>query len=126
MTTMYKRPEPIPNAARPAAVPQRVARPPAVGGALASLSLSMLLAALGTALGPSLGGILIAGLSWRAIFFVNVPLALIALFLAYRYLPADHRRPTTDKPGFDSLGTLLLALMLGAYALGMTLGSGSF
>ena len=74
------------------------------------------MSAVGTALGPSLGGVLIAGLSWRAIFLVNVPLALIALLLAHRYLPADGPRPTTDRPTFDTLGTLLLALMLGACA----------
>lgn len=84
------------------------------------------MSALGTALGPSLGGFLIAGLSWRAIFFVSVPLGLIALFLAYRYLPVDHRGPTRDKTEFDILGTLLLVLILGAYALAMTMGRGSF
>ncbi len=78
------------------------------------------MSAIGTALGPSLGGVLIAALSWRAIFFVNVPLALLALLLAHRSLPADRRGPTTEKTGFDTLGTLLLALMLGAYALAMT------
>lgn len=82
--------------------------------------------AIGTALGPSLGGVLIAGLSWRAIFFVNVPLAVIALLLAYRYLPADRPGLATDKPGFDAPGTLLLALTLGTYALAMTIGRGSF
>jgi EmrB/QacA subfamily drug resistance transporter len=82
--------------------------------------------AIGTALGPSLGGVLIAGLGWRAIFFLNVPLATMALLLAHRSLPADRRVPGTDKPGFDTLGTLLLALALGAYALAMTVGRGSF
>jgi len=84
------------------------------------------MSAIGTALGPSLGGVLIAGLGWRAIFFVNVPLAMMALLLAHRYLPADRRGPTTNKPGFNTLGTLLLALTLGAYALAMTIGRGSF
>jgi EmrB/QacA subfamily drug resistance transporter len=82
--------------------------------------------AIGTALGPSLGGVLIAGLGWRAIFFLNVPLAMIALLLAHRALPADRRVPAMDGPGFDALGTVLLALMLGAYALAMTVGRGSF
>ena len=48
--------------------------------------------AIGTALGPSLGGVLIAGLGWRAIFLVNVPLGLLALVLAHRHLPGDRRR----------------------------------
>src|SRR6185369_1645194 len=47
------------------------------------------MSAIGTTLGPSLGGLLIAGFGWRAIFLVNVPLGLLTLLLAYRYLPAD-------------------------------------
>jgi EmrB/QacA subfamily drug resistance transporter len=84
------------------------------------------MSAIGTALGPSLGGILIAGLGWRAIFLVNVPLGILTFLLARRYLPADRRGPTTDRAGFDHVGTLLLALTLAAYALAMTIGRGSF
>ena len=84
------------------------------------------MSAIGTALGPSLGGVLIAGLGWRAIFFVNVPLGILTFVLAYRYLPGDRRAMKTDRPGFDTMGTLLLALALAAYALAMTIGRGSF
>jgi EmrB/QacA subfamily drug resistance transporter len=84
------------------------------------------MSAIGTALGPSLGGILIAGCGWQAIFLVNVPLGLLAFLLAYRYLPVDRRIPTADRIGFDIVGTLLLALTLGAYALAMTTGRASF
>jgi EmrB/QacA subfamily drug resistance transporter len=84
------------------------------------------MSAIGTALGPSLGGILIAGLSWRAIFLVNVPLGLLTFLLAHRYLPMDRRGPKTDRAGFDPVGTLLLALTLAAYALAMTIGRGRF
>ncbi len=88
------------------------------------------MSAIGTALGPSLGGVLIAGLSWRAIFLVNVPLGILTFFLALRYLPVDRRGPKTDSAGFDPMGTLLLALTLAAYALAMTIrhhdGRGSF
>ena len=82
--------------------------------------------AIGTALGPSLGGILIAGFSWRAIFLVNVPVALAALLVAARWLPAPARAAGTGQPRFDLVGTLLLALTLGAYALAMTMGRGQF
>jgi EmrB/QacA subfamily drug resistance transporter len=84
------------------------------------------MSSVGTALGPSLGGVLIAGLGWRAIFLVNVPLGLLSLFLAYRYLPKDRQGPKLDRASFDIVGTLLLALTLAAFALAMTVGHGSF
>lgn len=86
------------------------------------------MSAVGTALGPSMGGVLIAGFGWRALFLVNLPLGLLALFLAYRHLPPD-RPAQADKfgrAGFDAVGTLLLALTLAAYALAVTLGRGNF
>lgn len=82
------------------------------------------MSAIGTTLGPSLGGLLIAGLGWRAIFLVNVPLGLIAFALAWRALPAANK--AAGESGFDAIGTALLALTLAAYALAMTLGRGSF
>jgi EmrB/QacA subfamily drug resistance transporter len=84
------------------------------------------MSAVGTALGPSFGGVLISGFGWQAIFLVNVPLGLLAFLLAYRTMPAAPTRPKADRPGFDSVGTLLLALALAAYALAMTVGRGSF
>ena len=84
------------------------------------------MSAIGTALGPSLGGVLIAGLGWRAIFLVNVPLGILAFLLARRHLPVDRRRPRADRVGFDIAGTLLLALTLAAYALAVTTGRGGF
>jgi EmrB/QacA subfamily drug resistance transporter len=93
------------------------------GGAMGLLGT---MSAIGTALGPSLGGALIAGLGWRAMFLVNVPLGIVAFLLAYRHLPADRRQPKADLAGFDHRGTLLLALTLAAYALAMTVGRGRF
>jgi EmrB/QacA subfamily drug resistance transporter len=82
------------------------------------------MSALGTALGPSLGGLLIGSFGWRAIFLITVPLGLLTLLLALRYLPED--RPSARPAAFDPMGTLILALTLGAYALAMTLGRGHF
>ncbi len=84
------------------------------------------MSAIGTALGPSLGGVLIAGFGWRAIFLVNAPLGGLAFLLARRHLPVDSHEPNAKRPRFDSVGTLLLALTLAAYALAMTMGHGSF
>ena len=85
------------------------------------------MSAIGTALGPSLGGVLIAGLGWRAIFLVNVPLGILTFLLAHRYLPVDRRSGRRlIGPASTHAGTLLLALTLAAYALAMTMGRGSF
>lgn len=54
------------------------------------------MSALGTALGPSLGGLLIAGFGWRTIFLINVPLGIINLALAWRYLPHDRQVERTS------------------------------
>lgn len=84
------------------------------------------MSAIGTTLGPSLGGMLIAGIGWQAIFLLNVPLGILNIWLAYRYLPADARRAKARWVGFDKAGTLLLGVTLGAYALAMTIGHGDF
>lgn len=82
--------------------------------------------AFGTALGPSLGGLLIAAIGWRAIFFVNVPLGIVALFLTRRFLPADRGETSLQRAGFDHAGTALLTFTLTAYVLAMTTGHGRF
>ena len=84
------------------------------------------LSAVGTALGPTLGGVLIARFGWQAIFFVNIPLGVLALVLAARHLPVDRPSSNARRPRFDHPGTLLLALTLAAYALAMTIGRGRF
>jgi MFS family permease len=100
------------------AVPK--ARTGSAMGLLGSMS------AIGTALGPSLGGLLIARFGWPSIFLINLPLGLLAALLVQRHLPADRPAAGQARPGFDGLGTLVLALTLGAYALAMTAGRASF
>jgi MFS family permease len=84
------------------------------------------MSAIGTALGPSLGGVLIAGLGWRAVFLVSLPVGLLTLVLARRHLPADPAVGSRPRGRFDTLGTLVLAATLSAYALAVTLGGGGF
>ncbi len=77
--------------------------------------------AVATALGPVLGGWLVDTVSWRAIFFVNVPIAVIALGIAFRHVP-ESRKPPEDSP-LDWPGGFLAALGLGALAYGLTAAS---
>ncbi|HEU4627631.1 MAG TPA: MFS transporter [Steroidobacteraceae bacterium] len=77
--------------------------------------------ALTTALGPVLGGWLVDASSWRTIFFVNVPLALLAVAIAWRHVPES--RDDSGQTGVDWVGGTLVTLALGALAYGLTLES---
>lgn len=73
-------------------------------------------ALIGPLIGPSLGGAIIHFFSWRVIFLLNVPVALIGLWLAYRHMP-DYRAqdaPPLDRAGFIlfGLGVALLSYVL--------------
>lgn len=65
------------------------------------------------ALGPSLGGLLVEAASWRWIFFINVPIGVILLVVALRYIP-ESTDPTSvrqmDYPGVAVLTGALFAL----------------
>jgi EmrB/QacA subfamily drug resistance transporter len=77
-----------------------------VWGAVVSLS---------TAMGPLLGGLLTTGIGWRWIFFVNVPIGVLAVFVTLRYVreskPPQARR--VDFAGFGVFTTGLVALVYG-------------
>ncbi|MFI5837162.1 MFS transporter [Micromonospora sp. NPDC051300] len=81
------------------------------------------LSGVSTALGPLVGGWLIDALSWRWIFFVNVPLAVGVVLAAMRWVPESRdetvSRTGGEHHGFDVAGALLGALALGGvtYAL---------
>jgi len=74
-------------------------------------------AMIAPALGPPLGGLLLELGHWQWLFIMNLPSALVALVLAYRYLPASTtcRQRRFDWPGFVliTFGMLLLMLALG-------------
>jgi EmrB/QacA subfamily drug resistance transporter len=70
---------------------------------------------LGLILGPVLGGLLVHGDSWRLVFLVNVPVGLVALLMALRYVPESRDEGASravDWPGVALIsGGLLLAML---------------
>lgn len=64
--------------------------------------------------GPVLGGALVSGFGWRAVFFVNLPIAAVGLALGARHLPAPAPRAHgVDLPG-QVAGAVALAALTGA------------
>src|SRR6266566_5279231 len=72
--------------------------------------------AITAAIGPVLGGWLIEHVSWRAVFFINVPLALIVLALVYLHVPESRDE---DSRGLDWIGAMLATVSLGAIVYGL-------
>ena len=64
--------------------------------------------AAGLTAGPVLGGLIINFFSWRAIFFINIPIGIVSAILAFRIL--KHGKGNIDrKDPFDWMGTVILA-----------------
>jgi len=61
--------------------------------------------------GPTLGGILTDFLSWRWNFYVNIPIASVAMLLIYMFVPESN---DNEKRPFDWFGFILLTICLGA------------
>jgi EmrB/QacA subfamily drug resistance transporter len=75
---------------------------------------------LGLTTGPSLGGWLATTFSWRAVFYINVPVGLLAILLSLRFIPRDAGSESGAK--FDTAGAL--AFMGGLVALLLALNQG--
>nr|WP_295659458.1 MFS transporter [Polymorphobacter sp.] len=75
--------------------------------------------AIAGAIGPLAGGWLVDLIGWRAIFFVNLPIAAGAIFLALRYVGES----TDDGTPLDWTGGILATAALGALTWGLTLRS---
>ncbi|WIE75165.1 MFS transporter [Curtobacterium sp. MCSS17_007] len=67
---------------------------------------------IATAIGPLVGGLLITAFGtengWRFVFFVNLPVGLVTILLAFRYLPAAAKAARGRKHDFDPVGIVLL------------------
>lgn len=76
---------------------------------------------LGLTAGPSLGGLLTEHFGWRAVFYINVPVGLLALWLSWRFIPKD--APTEEAEKFDRAGATVFMAGLIALLLGLNQGS---
>ena len=70
--------------------------------------------AVGLGLGPTLGGLIAESLSWRYVFFINVPIGILAVLWGYRIIPsgAAGARQRLDVPGAAAALVFLLSLLL--------------
>lgn len=73
---------------------------------LRAMNFVIIPALIGPLLGPTVGGLMVHWVSWRAIFFVNVPVGLVALLLVYRYMP-DYR--SSERRPLDVIGMILFS-----------------
>jgi EmrB/QacA subfamily drug resistance transporter len=89
--------------------PDRAGRAKAIGmwGSVAGLSLAS---------GPVLGGVLVSAIGWRSIFWINVPVGLIAIVLTQRFVPESR----AEQPRrLDPPGQLLVIALLGCLTAGI-------
>jgi len=82
-------------------------------------------AMLAPILGPTLGGVILENTSWRWIFYVNVPIGLIAVVAAARILPKVDRKPT-EALDYKGLAMMAIGLPLITYGLAEVGTTGSF
>lgn len=85
-----------------------------------ALGIYVALAAIFLALGPLLGGILTQVFSWRAVFWINFPIALISIYLAVFSVPKWQR---TDKLNIDWLGFVISVVFISGFVLSFMEGS---
>ncbi len=83
---------------------------------LVAMNFVIIPALIGPLLGPTIGGLIVHWLSWREIFFVNVPMGVAALLIIYRHMP-DYREGTLRPLDVVGLvlfgaGTALLSWLL--------------
>ena len=95
----------------------QAAGPKRVGQVMSVVGIPML---LGPICGPILGGYLVDDVSWRWIFFINLPIGIAALILSARILARDTSRPSER---LDFIGLLLLSPGLASLIYGLAKGA---
>jgi EmrB/QacA subfamily drug resistance transporter len=75
-------------------------------------------AAIAGALGPTIGGLLTSAASWRLVLLVNVPIAVVCVFVTLAAVPDDARADA--RPRVDVLGAVLLCASIVALVFGLT------
>lgn len=72
---------------------------------------------VGPAIGPTLGGILTEKFGWPSIFYINLPIGVITIVMAFKYLGVLCKQPKIklpfDIPGFTTLTIFLVCLQYG-------------
>jgi EmrB/QacA subfamily drug resistance transporter len=91
------------------------AGPRRVGRALAVIGVPIL---LGPIFGPIIGGLIVDNAAWQWIFVVNVPIAVVAILVAIRFLPPDAGR--ADPGPLDWLGAALLSPGIAGIVFGLS------
>ncbi|WP_220195257.1 MFS transporter [Ktedonospora formicarum] len=86
-----------------------------------ALGLNAVVVSLGVAAGPTIGGIITQYLTWRWIFYVNVPISIVVLLAGWYFY---HETIQTGKKleRFDPVGAILLAIGMAALTLGLSFG----
>src|SRR6266487_4224031 len=86
-----------------------------------ALGLNAVMVALGVSAGPTIGGVITQYLTWRWIFYVNIPLGIVVLLAAFYFYREE--RPQRGQHGrFDTVGGELLATGFAAFTLGLSFG----
>lgn len=86
-----------------------------------ALGISGTVVAAGSLAGPALGGLIVGTLTWRYIFYINLPIGIIGAFLGFAFLP---EQPKSREGRFDFLGSGLFVIGLVPLLLALSEGQG--